>query len=327
MIDAENVVYDYSSGRALRGVSFVVRAGAVLALVGPNGAGKSTLMRCIAALDAPTEGAIAVQGIDTQDDPRAIHASLGYLPDIYGLYDRLSVRQCLLYAARSRGVPSGDAPAAAEAAAARVGLSDRMDSLAGHLSRGLRQRLGIAQSLVHRPRVLLLDEPASGLDPEARASLSELIRSLAGDGMTLIVSSHILSELEDYCSEMLMLREGEVVGGGVVRLDGTAHRIVDAEGGQAPEGSAQPVLVRVSFAAPASELLDQLGALGLSVRRIEDADAILALPPDPEAETTTLSALVQAGLPVRGFALVRPTLEETYRAAASGQAFGDGDQA
>jgi ABC-2 type transport system ATP-binding protein len=327
MIDAENVVYDYSSGRALRGVSFVVRAGAVLALVGPNGAGKSTLMRCIAALDAPTEGAIAVQGIDTQDDPRAIHASLGYLPDIYGLYDRLSVRQCLLYAARSRAVAPTDAPAAAEAAAARVGLSDRMDSLAGHLSRGLRQRLGIAQSLVHRPRVLLLDEPASGLDPEARASLSELIRSLAGDGMTLIVSSHILSELEDYCSEMLMLREGEVVGGGVVRLDGTAHRIVDAEGGQAPEGSAQPVLVRVSFAAPASELLDQLGALGLSVRRIEDADAILALPPDPEAETTTLSALVQAGLPVRGFALVRPTLEETYRAAASDQAFGDGDKA
>jgi ABC-2 type transport system ATP-binding protein len=284
MIDAENVVYDYPSGRALRGVSFVVRAGAVLALVGPNGAGKSTLMRCIAALDVPTEGAIAVQGIDTQDDPRAIHASLGYLPDIYGLYDRLSVRRCLIYAARSRGVAEADAASAAEAAAARVGLGDRMESLAGELSRGLRQRLGIAQSLVHRPRVLLLDEPASGLDPEARASLSALIRSLAGDGMTLIVSSHILSELEDYCSEMLMLRDGEVVGGGVVRLDGAAPQ--EAEDGETSTAAPPPVLVRVAFAVPAA---------------------------------ATLSALVQAGLPVRSFAVVRQTLEDTYRAAASGQ--------
>jgi ABC-2 type transport system ATP-binding protein len=322
MIDAENVVYDYPSGRALRGVSFVVRAGAVLALVGPNGAGKSTLMRCIAALDAPTEGTVTVQGVDTQDDPRAIHASLGYLPDIYGLYDGLSVRRCLIYAARSRGVSVADAPAAAEAAAARVGLGDRMESLAGHLSRGLRQRLGIAQSLVHRPRVLLLDEPASGLDPEARASLSEMIRSLAGDGMTLVVSSHILSELEDYCSEMLMLREGEVVGGGVVRLDGAAPQNTDSNGGEAQESSPPPVLVRVAFATPASELFDQLVALGLSVNRIEGEDAILNLPPDTNAETATLSALVQAGLPVRSFAVVRQTLEDTYRAAASGQRSG-----
>jgi ABC-2 type transport system ATP-binding protein len=173
----------------------------------------------------------------------------------------------------------------------------------------------------------LLDEPASGLDPEARASLSELIRSLAGDGMTLIVSSHILSELEDYCSEMLMLREGEVVGGGVVRLDGAALQNADAQnagtgGGEAPPTSPPPVLVKVSFAVPAGELVDRLGALGLSVNRIEGADAILALPPAPDAETATLSALVQAGLPVRSFAVVRQTLEETYRAAASGQPLG-----
>jgi len=324
MIDAENVVYDYPSSRALRGVSFVVRAGAVLALVGPNGAGKSTLMRCIAALDVPTEGAISVQGLDTQTDPRAVHASLGYLPDTYGLYDRLSVRQCLIYAARSRGVALADAPAAANAAAARVGLGDRMESLAGHLSRGLRQRLGIAQTLVHRPRVLLLDEPASGLDPEARASLSELIRSLAGDGMTLIVSSHILSELEDYCSEMLMLRDGEVVGGGVVRLDGAARPDAAGEDGDAAQAAPVPVLVRVAFAVPAGELIERLGALGLNVSRVEGEDAILALPPDPEAETATLGALVQAGLPVRSFSVVKQTLEETYRAAVTGQTPGPG---
>jgi ABC-2 type transport system ATP-binding protein len=327
MIDADNVVYDYPSGRALRGVSFVVRAGAVLALVGPNGAGKSTLMRCIAALDMPTEGAVTVQGVDTREDPRAIHATLGYLPDIYGLYDRLSVRRCLIYAARSRGVDAAQAPAAAESAAARVGLSDRMETLAGHLSRGLRQRLAIAQTLIHRPRVLLLDEPASGLDPDARTELSALIRSLAGDGMTLIVSSHILAELEDYCTEMLMLRDGEVVGGGAVRIDGAGPRPETEPGADTPQDAAAPnhapILVRVAFGMPAGDLVEQLRALNLNVSRIEGTDAILTLPPDPDAETTTLSALVAAGLPVRGFTVVRHTLEETYRAATSGQTQAD----
>jgi ABC-2 type transport system ATP-binding protein len=222
-------------------------------------------------------------------------------------------------------VSAADAPAAAEAAAARVGLSDRMETLAGYLSRGLRQRLGIAQTLVHRPRVLLLDEPASGLDPEARASLSALIRSLATDGMTLIVSSHILSELEDYCSEMLMLRGGEVVGGGVVRLDGAAPQSADSESGEAPQTAAAPLLVRVAFAVPASDLMERLRALGLEVDRTEGDDAVLALRPDPDAETAALSALVQAGLPVRSFAVARPTLEETYLAASSAQSAGSAE--
>src|SRR5689334_23518945 len=105
VITVENVVYDYPSQRALHGDSFAVEAGAVLALVGPNGAGKSTLMRCIAALDSPTEGAIRVAGLDTQGDPRGVHAAIGYLPDFFGLYDELSIRRSLTYAARSRGVP------------------------------------------------------------------------------------------------------------------------------------------------------------------------------------------------------------------------------
>jgi ABC-2 type transport system ATP-binding protein len=138
--------------------------------------------------------------------------------------------------------------------------------------------------------------------------------------MTLIVSSHILSELEDYCSEMLMLRDGEVVGGGVVRLDGAAPKSSDAEGGDVSQAPPAPILVKVAFAVPAGELLEQLGALGLSLSRIEGSDAILALPPNPDAETATLATLVKAGLPVRSFAVMRQTLEETYRAAALGPA-------
>src|SRR5690606_31914263 len=146
-----------------------------------------------------------IDGLDTRDAPRAVHARLGYLPDFFGLYDALNVRRCLYYAARAHGITAGAATGAVEAAAARVGLSDRMEQAAGALSRGLRQRLAIAQALVHRPAVLLLDEPAAGLDPQARRDLSQLLLSLKTDGMTLVVSSHILAELEDYSDRMIIV--------------------------------------------------------------------------------------------------------------------------
>jgi ABC-2 type transport system ATP-binding protein len=311
MIDAENLVFDYPSGRALHGVSFVVRAGAVLALVGPNGAGKSTLMRCIAALDSPTEGAVIVQGYDTRRNPREIHEALGYLSDTFGLYDALTVRQALVYAARSRGVRAQETEAAVIAAAGRVGLSERLDSFAGELSRGLRQRLAIAQTIVHKPRVLLLDEPASGLDPDARNRLSELILSLAADGMTIMVSSHILSELDDYCTEMLMLDEGRIVGGGVVAVDGRAI----AESPSDDDGLAEPRMsrIKVVFAEPASLLAPRIEALGLTVEHVDANDAVLLIAPD--AETAALTLLVGAGLSVRSFTPVRQTLEAAYHAA------------
>ena len=322
MIDAENLVFDYPSGRALHGVGFVVRAGAVLALVGPNGAGKSTLMRCIAALDVPTDGVVNVLGYDTSKHPREIHAALGYLSDTFGLYDALSVRQALTYAARSRGVSAAETEAAVLAAAARVGLSERLESLAGELSRGLRQRLAIGQTIVHRPRVLLLDEPASGLDPDARKSLSDLILSLAADGMTIMVSSHILSELDDYCTEMLMLEEGRIVGGGVLAVDGKpAPPAADDEPAEPAESASRMTRIKASFAEPAAPLASRIQALGLTVEHVDGDDAFLLIAPD--TETPALAALIGAGLPVRGFAPVRQTLEAAYHAAHADQQAAD----
>lgn len=298
MIEVRGVVYDYPSARALHGVSFDVQAGAVLALVGPNGAGKSTLMRCIAALDVPTEGTIAVAGLDVETDPRGVHAAIGYLPDFFGLYDELSVRKALTYAARSRGVSVADTPAAVEAAAARVQLTDRLEARAGELSRGLKQRLAIAQTIVHRPRVLLLDEPAAGLDPEARRSLSDLILSLSGEGMTIVVSSHILAELEDYSTQMLMIRDGAVAGGGVLAAGG-GHR----------DGSR----VEVVFAETPADLGDRLVALGVTVERLEGDAATLVLA-DGEDDSALLAQLIGAGLKVRAFQASRKTLEDAYLA-------------
>jgi ABC-2 type transport system ATP-binding protein len=298
MIEVSGVVYDYPAARALHGVSFEVQAGAVLALVGPNGAGKSTLMRCIAALDVPTEGTIKVAGLDVEADPRGVHAAIGYLPDFFGLYEELSVRKALTYAARSRGVAVGATAAAVEMAAARVQLTDRLEARAGELSRGLKQRLAIAQTIVHQPRVLLLDEPAAGLDPEARRSLSDLILSLARDGMTIVVSSHILAELEDYSTQMLMIRDGAVAGGGVVAA-GAGHR----------DGQR----VEVTFADPPLDLAERLAALGVAVEQTT-ADTALLLLPEGEDDSGLLGKLIGAGLKVRSFQAARKTLEDAYLA-------------
>ena len=297
MIVVRGVAYDYPTARVLHEIGFEVAEGAVLALVGPNGAGKTTLLRCMAALDAPAEGRISIAGLDTQADPRGVHAALGYLPDFYGLYEQLSVAQSLIYAARSRGVPAGEAQGAALAAAERVQLADRMGQLAGQLSRGLRQRLAIAQTLVHRPRVLLLDEPAAGLDPEARRSLSDLIRRLSGEGMTIVVSSHILAELEDYSTRMLMLRDGRIAGGGVVSAHGAA---------------AEAELVAVELAAPRDGLGDLLAGLGLIPEGLTPREFRLRVSGGAEAEAALLARLVAAGLAVRAFTPQRRTLEQTY---------------
>lgn len=313
MIVVRGVAYDYPTARVLHDISFEAPEGAVLALVGPNGAGKTTLMRCMAALDAPAEGTISIAGLDTQADPRAVHEVLGYLPDFFGLYDQLSVRQSLIYAARSRGVAADKAEAAAREAAEKVQLTDRLDALSGHLSRGLRQRLAIAQTIVHRPRVLLLDEPAAGLDPEARRALSELIRRLAADGMTIVVSSHILAELEDYSTRMLMLRDGRVGGGGVIAAQGAAPATPD-----------ELVTIAIELASSRDDLAAVLAGLALTPESLEAMRFQLRLAGGPEAEAALLARLVGAGLAVRAFIPVRRTLEQTYLDEARRPARPDG---
>lgn len=210
MIDIEQLIFEYPGQRALDGISLHIEPGSVTALVGPNGAGKSTLLRCLAGLAQPLSGRITLGGIDVAAQPRQVHRQVGYLSDFYGLYERLRVQHCLQYAARAMGLDAAQAQARAATVAQQLNLQTLLERLPGQLSRGQRQRLAIAQAIVHQPAVLLLDEPASGLDPEARAELSQLLRQLQAQGMTLIVSSHILSELDEYCSHLLALRAGRI---------------------------------------------------------------------------------------------------------------------
>ena len=241
MIDVEGLVVDYPGHRALHGVSLHIAAGTVTALVGPNGAGKSTLLRCIAGLDSPLAGTVQVAGIDVQEDSRRAHRHMGYLSDFFGLYESLSVAQCLQYAAESQGLTRAHAAQRVQEVAAQLALSDKLGNAARALSRGQRQRVAIGQAIIHQPQVLLLDEPASGLDPEARSSLSGLFRQLHAQGMTLLVSSHILSELDEYSTHILSIREGRI----------TSHEALNATpGATGTAADAAQLTMAIALAAP-----------------------------------------------------------------------------
>ncbi|MEX2649453.1 MAG: ABC transporter ATP-binding protein [Alphaproteobacteria bacterium] len=296
MIEVDTLSYEYPTTRALDRVSLTVRPGTVAALVGPNGAGKTTLLRCLAALAPPYAGAARIAGIDTLEHPREVHRRLGYLQDFFGLYDELTVRQCLSYAARARGVSGGEAPRAAFETARMVGLDDRVEQRAGELSRGLRQRLAIGQSIVHRPEVLLLDEPAAGLDPESRAELSRLILELKAKGITIMVSSHILAELEDYSDVMFILDGGRLVGEGPV-----GH------------GAMPCAKLRVALASADEGLTAILGAEPHVSEVSGDAIvARLSFAGNEADRARLLASLVARGLPVVEFVEERTSMEDVY---------------
>ncbi|HXQ41595.1 MAG TPA: ABC transporter ATP-binding protein [Candidatus Udaeobacter sp.] len=297
MIDIGGLVFDYPGLRALDHVSFALEAETITALVGPNGAGKTTLLRCIAGLDAPFAGTVNVAGVDVLREPRASHRMMGFLPDSYGLYDELSVRQCLLHCAATLGLARAEQAAAAESAAGRLAIADRMDQKTGTLSRGLRQRLAIAETIVHRPRVLLLDEPASGLDPEARVGLAETLRRLREEGMTVIVSSHILSELEDYSTHMLVLRDG---------------RLVDQRDLAGPVAGSAGAL-RLRLVRPDERLEPLLKAEpDVSALILDGLNAHFRFRGDETARAALLRRILDAGVAVAEFAAEREGLQAAY---------------
>jgi len=302
-IEVSGLLFEYPGVRALDDVSFTVDSGSVTALVGPNGAGKTTLLRCLAGLELPLEGRIEVAGVDVLEEPRAVHRRIGYLSDFYGLYDALTVRQCFAHAAAAHGVDESALERAVGRTAERLDLAGFTGRRAAELSRGQRQRVAIGQALIHDPQVLMLDEPASGLDPEARHALALLFKRLSRDGMTLLVSSHILAELDEYSTDMLVMRGG---------------RLLEARpiAGTAPDARR----VRIGFI---RELADPAGALGaIAGLRVIEADArwaLVEIADSDDAQGEALKALVIAGIAVGSFAPERENLHESYLRTVAGQ--------
>ena len=207
---------------ALDGVSFEARPGEVLGFLGPNGAGKTTAMRICTGYLAPTAGNVRVCGIDVADDPLAARARLGYLPESVPLYPELRVEEYLAYRAALKGVAHADRRARIDEALAAVALVPERRRIIGQLSKGYRQRVGLADALLHRPDVLILDEPTDGLDPNQRRDTLALIATL-GKERTVILSTHILPEVESVCARVVILDRGRVIA------EGRPADLVDAE--------------------------------------------------------------------------------------------------
>ncbi len=208
MIQAQNLTKYYGDRMAIRNVSFEVAKGEILGFLGPNGAGKTTTMRILTAYMPPSDGVATVAGYDVFSDSLQVRKRIGYLPESVPLYDDMTVVAYLDYVASLRRVDNR--PRRVAEAVAKVDLDEYANLLIGKLSKGLRQRVGIAQAIVHDPEVLILDEPTIGLDPKQITEVRQLIRDLGGEH-TVILSTHILSEVEQICSRVLIINRGQIV--------------------------------------------------------------------------------------------------------------------
>ena len=228
MIQVDKLVKRFGSVRALDEVSFTVESGEVVGLLGPNGAGKTTTMRILTGAMAPTSGKLRVAGLDAAKTPLEIKRRVGYLPEVPPLYPEMRVRAYLGFVAELRALPKPSRRQRVDSALERCWLEDRAGQPIGQLSKGYRQRVGLAQAILHEPELLILDEPTSGLDPRQIIEVRQLIRELAGQH-TVILSSHILSEVAATCERVIVMNAGQVVATdtpeGLTRLIAGADRV------------------------------------------------------------------------------------------------------
>lgn len=223
MIQIQDLRKRYGRMEALKGLTMEIERGTVFGFVGPNGAGKSTTMSILATLLAPTSGKAYVGGYEVTKHPREVRKLIGYMPDFFGVYDNLTAEEYLDFYAANYDIPAARRKVIIPQLLELVNLSHKRDAYVDSLSRGMKQRLGLARCLVHDPEVLILDEPASGLDPRARIELREILKELRDMGKTILISSHILPELAEMCDVIGIIEEGKLVALG--RVDEIYNRM------------------------------------------------------------------------------------------------------
>lgn len=214
MIRTDKLRKRYGRLEAVEGLELCVPEASIFGFIGPNGAGKTTTLRMLATLLRPSGGSFTIDGIDPRDDLAAVRSKIGYLSDLFGVYEELTVRQYLEYFAAAYLLE--DVSTACERAISLVRLEEKRHARIAGLSRGMKQRVGIARALIHEPKVLLLDEPAGGLDPLARIELRDVLKDLRAGGTTVVVSSHILSELSDFCDTVGLIEQGRLIAAGAI---------------------------------------------------------------------------------------------------------------
>jgi ABC-type multidrug transport system, ATPase component len=303
IVRTQGLVKRYDGTLAVAGVDLSVDRGEIFGIVGPNGAGKTTTLRMLATLLRPSAGTAEIDGWSVTRNPDEVRRVLGFMPDVFGVYDDMKVWEYLDFFARCYGLPAAGRRRMIGDLLELVDLADKRDDYVQTLSRGMEQRLCLAHALVHDPQVLLLDEPASGLDPRARVELRELLRELRSIGKTILISSHILPELEELCTSVAIIDRGLVLAQGRVsdierRLRfGAVLRVRLLLEGEALEGARQ------TFAADPDVATAAI---------LHDGTIELGFRGDDAATARLLAASVAAGLPIVSFARAASDLEELF---------------
>jgi ABC-2 type transport system ATP-binding protein len=291
---------EYDDLVAVQDLSLTIPQAEIFGLIGPNGAGKTTTIRMACGLLAPTTGRALINNIDVAQEPEKGQRSIGYLSDFFAVYEDLKVWEYLDYFAHAYKVEESRIPDRVNEVIAQVSLEVKRDAMIRGLSRGMKQRLGIARAIIHQPKVLLLDEPASGLDPKARLELRNLLRSLRDQGTTILISSHILTELEGFCTSIGIMEKGLMVRSGrIEEVTAAANPARDirlswigdnAEGIQR-ELSANPQISNV-----------QINGSAGTFQFAGSEDDLAAL----------LAKLVSSGVRIKSFSEIKQTVEDLY---------------
>lgn len=214
VVSVRNLHVHYGKLHAVRGISFVIPKGEVFGFIGPNGAGKSSTIKVLATLQKKFEGAVHVNGIEVREDPDRVREMIGFMPDFFGVYEDLTAREYLHFFAAAYRLPKGRRASVVDDVLELTDLTNKIDAPVDSLSRGMKQRLALARVLLHDPDLLLLDEPASGLDPRARIEVRELLKAMQEMGKTILISSHILHELSQLCTRIGIIEAGSLVAEG-----------------------------------------------------------------------------------------------------------------
>ncbi|MSR62521.1 MAG: ABC transporter ATP-binding protein [Planctomycetes bacterium] len=305
-LEVRGITKRFGQLTAVERVEFSVRAGEICGFIGPNGAGKTTTMRICSTLELPDEGDVLVDGISVLEDPRAARRRIGFMPDAYGAYVNTPVLDYLDFFARAYGLYGAAKRDTLERVVAFTSLGEMLEKEISALSKGMKQRLCLAKTLLHDPPVMILDEPAAGLDPRARVELRELVRALAQMGKAILISSHILTELAEMCSTVAVIERGQIRGVGAVSdvmqsiLPKTRFFLRALAG---PEALERALLERPHV---------------LDVRRERDG-VTLELEGGPELQAELLAALVGAGLRPTEFTPRATNLEDVFLSLTEGK--------
>jgi ABC-2 type transport system ATP-binding protein len=305
MIELRQLHRWFGRTRAVDGISFEVREGQVFGYIGPNGAGKTTSMRILATLDEPTQGDAFVDGFSVVDDPDRVRRRVGFMPDAFGTYPNMNVREYLDFFARAYGMRGQQRLRAMHYVMEFTQLDGLATKPISGLSKGMKQRLCLGRTMIHDPAVMILDEPAAGLDPRARIQLREMIRRLAADGKTILISSHILSELAEMCDVVGIIEQGRMLAVGRVQ--------------EIQKGQQRHTWVRVRVLGGAEGLAHWLNERGDVQQLSTDGElASFSHTGDEQSEADLLRNMVEAGFRVSAFGSQQRSLEDVFMQVTEG---------